>query len=42
MNYIVELPLSDGFNTILIYIDQLTKMTYFYFTTTNITAEDTT
>src|SRR5271157_4336013 len=41
MDYIVELPLSDGFDAILVCVDRLTKMTHFCPTTTKVTAEDT-
>ena len=41
MDYIIELPLSDGFNAILVCVDRLTKMTHFCPITTNVTAEDT-
>ena len=41
MDYIVELPLSGGFNAILVCIDHLTKMAHFCATTTNVTAEET-
>src|SRR5437667_2019071 len=41
MDFIVELPPSDGFNAILVCVDRLTKMAHFCPTTTNVTAEDT-
>ena len=41
MDFIMELPPSNGFNTILICVDWLTKMAHFCPTTTNVTAEDT-
>src|SRR6266496_4527445 len=40
MDYIIELPLSNGFNVILICIDRLMKMAHFCPTTINITVED--
>ena len=41
MDFIVELPESNGFNAILVCVDRLTKMAHFCPTTTNVTAEDT-
>ena len=41
MDYIVELPLSGGFDAILVCVDRLTKMAHFCPTTTKVTAEDT-
>ena len=41
MDFIVELPPSQGFNAILVCVDRLTKMAHFCPTTTNVTAEDT-
>jgi hypothetical protein len=41
MDYIVELPPSNSYNTILVYIDRLTKIAYFCLITTNVTAEET-
>jgi hypothetical protein len=41
MDFIVELPLSGGFNTILVCVDCLTKMAHFCPTTTNVNAEET-
>jgi hypothetical protein len=40
MDYIVELPRSNGYNTILLCVDRLTKMAHFCPTTTNVTAEE--
>jgi hypothetical protein len=39
MDLIVELPPSNDFDAIFIYMDHLTKMTHFIPTTSNITAE---
>ena len=41
MDFIVELPESNGFNAILVCVDRLTKMAHFCPTTTNVTAEIT-
>ena len=41
MDYIVELPPSDGMNAILVIVDRFSKMSYFIPTTTNITAKET-
>ena len=41
MDYIVELPPSNGHNAILVCVDRLTKMAHFCPTTTNVTAEET-
>lgn len=41
MDYIVELPVSDGFNAILVIVDRFTKMSYFIPTTTHVTAKET-
>ena len=40
MDFIVELPISQGFNAILVCVDRLTKMAHFCPTTTNVTAEE--
>ena len=42
MDFIVELPPSNGFSAILVYMDRLTKMAHFCPITTNVTAEGTT
>ena len=39
MDFIVKLPRSEGFDTILVIVDRLTKMSLFIPTTTNITSE---
>ena len=37
MDYIVDLPITkDGYNTILVFIDRLTKMTHLFKCTTNV------
>ena len=41
MDFIVELPESNGFNAILVCVDRFTKMAHFCPTTTNITSEGT-
>ena len=41
MDFIPELPLSDGFDNILAIIDKLTKYTIIIPTTTKVTEEDT-
>jgi hypothetical protein len=41
MDFIVELPPSNGFNAIYVCIDRFTKMAHFTATTTEVTAEDT-
>ena len=41
MDFIVELPPSNGFNAILVCVDRLTKMAHFCPTTTNVTTEGT-
>jgi hypothetical protein len=41
MDFIVELPESNGFNAILVCVDRFTKMAHFCPTTTNVTSEDT-
>lgn len=41
MDYIVELPTSNGYNAILVIVDQFTKMAYFLPTTTNCTTKET-
>ena len=41
MDFIVELPLSKGFDSILVCVDRLTKMAHFCPTTTHVSAEDT-
>lgn len=41
LDYIVELPKSDGYNAILVMVDRFTKMAYFAPTTTNCTASET-
>jgi hypothetical protein len=40
MDFIVELPLSGGFNTILVCVNHLTKMAHFCLTTTNVNTEE--
>jgi transposase InsO family protein len=42
MDFIPELPLSDGFDNILVIVDKLTKYRIFIPTTTNITEVETT
>jgi hypothetical protein len=42
MDFIPELPLSNGFNNILVIVDKLTKYRIFIPTTTNITEVETT
>ena len=39
MDFIVELPESNGFNAILVCVDRFTKMAHFCPTTTNVTSE---
>jgi len=41
MDFIPELPLSNGFNNILIIVDKLTKYGIFILTTMNITEVET-
>ena len=41
MDYIVELPESNGYDTILVCVDRFTKMAHFCPTTTRVTAEET-
>jgi Reverse transcriptase (RNA-dependent DNA polymerase)/RNase H-like domain found in reverse transcriptase/Integrase zinc binding domain/Chromo (CHRromatin Organisation MOdifier) domain/Integrase core domain len=41
MDYIVELPLSNGHNAIYVCVDRLTKMAHFCPTNSNVTAEQT-
>jgi transposase InsO family protein len=41
MDYIVELPKSEGYNAIYVCVDRLTKMAHFIPTTTTVTAEQT-
>jgi hypothetical protein len=41
MDFIVELPLSNGFDAIYVCVDRFTKMAHFCPTTTRVTAEDT-
>ena len=41
MDYIVELPESEGHNAIYVCVDRLTKMAHFIPTTTRVTAEQT-
>jgi hypothetical protein len=41
MDFIVELPESNGFNAILVCVDRFTKMAHFCPTTTNVTSEET-
>jgi len=41
MDFIVELPPSQGYDTIFICVDRFTKMAHFYPTNTMITAEGT-
>src|SRR5271167_1048341 len=41
MDYIVELPPSQGYNAIYVVVDRLTKMAHFCPTTTQVTAEET-
>ena len=42
MDYIIELPSSNGYNAIYVCVDRLMKMTHFCPTTTEITSEETT
>jgi hypothetical protein len=41
MDFIVELPLSNGFNAIYICVDRFTKMAHFGPTTIQVTPEET-
>jgi hypothetical protein len=41
MDFIVELPESDGFNAVYVCVDRFTKMAHFIPTTTNVSAEET-
>jgi hypothetical protein len=41
MDFIVELPLSNGFDAIYVCVDQFTRMAYFCPTTIQVTAEET-
>jgi hypothetical protein len=41
MDYVMELPLSQGYNVIYICIDRLTKMAHFIPTNSDITAKGT-
>src|SRR5271163_4842055 len=41
MDFIVELPPSQGYNAIYVVVDRLTKMAHFCPTTTQVTAEET-
>jgi hypothetical protein len=41
MDFIVELPLSDGFDAIYVCVDRFTKMAHFIPTTVHVTAEET-
>jgi RNase H-like domain found in reverse transcriptase/Reverse transcriptase (RNA-dependent DNA polymerase)/Integrase zinc binding domain/Chromo (CHRromatin Organisation MOdifier) domain/Integrase core domain len=40
MDFIVELPESDGFNAVYVCVDRFTKMAHFIATTTNVSAEE--
>jgi hypothetical protein len=40
MDYIVELPLSNGFDAVYVCVDRFTKMAHFIPTTTRVTAEE--
>jgi Integrase zinc binding domain len=39
MDFIVELPESNGFNAIFVFVDRFTKMAHFCLTTTNVASE---
>ena len=39
-NFITQLPLSDSYNAIVVFVDQFTKMSIFVPTTSSITSED--
>jgi len=39
MDFIVELPPSEGYNVIFVYVDCFMKMAHFIPTTSNVTAE---
>ena len=41
MNFIIELPKSTGFNTVIIVIDLVSRRTYFIFTYIIVTVEST-
>jgi hypothetical protein len=41
MDYIVELPMSNGHDAVYVCVDRLTKMAHFIPTTSNVTAEQT-
>lgn len=41
MDYIVEVPESQGYNAVLIIVDRFTKMAYFIPITTHVTAQET-
>ena len=42
MDFIVELPLADGYDAVLVTVDRFTKMAHFLPTTSKVTVEQTT
>ena len=41
MHFVVQLPPSQGYDAIYVYVDRFTKMAHFVATSSNVTAEGT-